>query len=82
MYEPLKTYIEQYKEEHGINVSDNTNYFFHSGTRAKALFEVTSGGNNDQRFAALYDQVDNAHFLFLKFKEVPNSQSKAKTKCR
>lgn len=80
MYEPLKTYIEQYKEEHGINVSDNTNYFFHSGTRAKALFEVTSGGNNDQRFAALYDQVDNAHFLFLKFKEVPNSQSKAKNK--
>lgn len=80
MYEPLKPYIEQYQEQSGINVSDNTKYFFHSGTRAKDLFEVTSGGSNDQRFVALYDQVDNAHYLFLKFKEVPNSQSMAKNK--
>lgn len=80
MYKALKTYIEQYKEQEGIMVSENSNYFFHSGTRAKALYEVTGGGVNDQRFLALYDQVDNAHYLFLKFKEVPNSQSPAKNK--
>jgi len=80
MYEPLKTYIEQYQTKVGINVSDNNNYFFHSGARAKALYEVTAGGGNDQRFAALYDQVDNAHFLFLKFKEVPETQAKSKNK--
>ncbi len=80
MYEPLKMYIEQYKDQTGITISENNNYFFHSGARAKALYEVTAGGGNDQRFAALYDQVDEAHFLFLKFKEVPNTQSKAKNK--
>ncbi len=80
MYEPLKMYIEQYKDQTGITISENNNYFFHSGARAKALYEVTAGGGNDQRFAALYDQVDEAHFLFLKFKEIPNTQSKAKNK--
>lgn len=80
MYTPLKPYIEQYKNQEGIYVSENTNYFFHSGTRAKALYEVTTGGGNDQRFLAMYDQVDNAHYLFLKFKEVPNSTSPAKNK--
>ena len=80
MYESLKPYIEQFSRSEGVNVSQNTNYFFHSGTRAKNLYEITSGGENDQRFLAMYDQVDNAHFLFLKFKEEPNSVSPAKNK--
>lgn len=80
MYTALKPYVEQYKDQEGIFVNENKDYFFHSSQRAKTLYEVTTGGGNDQRFQALYDQVDNAHYLFLKFKEVPNSVSPARNK--
>ena len=80
MYESLKSYIEQFSNKSGLNVSKNTNFFFHSSTRAKELYEINAGGENDQRFLAMYDQVDNAHYLFLKFKEEPNSVSPAKNK--
>ncbi len=80
MYTPLKPYIEQFSEQHGITVTENNNYFFHSSSRARNLFEVTAGGGDDQRFLALYDQVDQAHYLFLKFKEVPNSKAPSKNK--
>lgn len=80
MFNPLKTYIEQYKTQSGFTVTENNNYFFHSKTRADALFEITKGGANDQRNAALYERIDAAHYLFLKFKEVPDSKSPAKNK--
>lgn len=81
MYAPLRPYTEQYKIElGGPSVTSNSRYFFHSGARAQELYEINAGGNTDQRFQALYDQVDNAHYLFLKFKEVADSQSPGKNK--
>ena len=81
MYAPLYTYTEQYKIDlGGVSQKDNANYFYHSAAHAEELYEVTVGGNTDQRFQALYDQVDNAHYLFLKFKEVEDSESVGKNK--
>ncbi|MEG0795284.1 MAG: RagB/SusD family nutrient uptake outer membrane protein [Odoribacter sp.] len=80
MYPPLKSYIEQFQIHGSFTVQDNTLYFYHTKLRADALYEVTKGGANDQRNAALYERVDNTHYLFLKFKEAPNSKSPAKNK--
>lgn len=82
MYFPLKRFTEQYKIEYeGTNsVSENSNYFYHSGTRAKNLYEITAGGGNDQRFLALYNPVDNAHYLFLKFRAVTDPQNRSRNK--
>ena len=81
MYNYLKPFVESYREDsEGPAITENNNYFFHSGNRARELFEVTAGGGDDQRFLSLYDQVDQAHYLFLKFKEVPNSKAPSKNK--
>lgn len=80
MYESLKDYVEQFKTQSGINVSENNKYFFHTGTRADELFEITAGGGNDVRYNYLYDQVDRQHYLFLKLKEEPETQSASKNK--
>jgi len=80
MYEALKSYIEQFKTQSGLTVTENSNYFFHTGTRADELFEITAGGGNDVRYNYLYDQVDRQHYLFLKLKEEPETQSASKNK--
>ena len=80
MYESLKDYVEQFKTQSGINVSENNKYFFHTGARADELFEITAGGGNDVRYNYLYDQVDRQHYLFLKLKEEPETQSASKNK--
>lgn len=80
MYEPLKSYIEQFKTQSGIYVSENTNYFFHTGAHADELYEINAGGANDARYKYLYDQVDRQHYLFLKLKEEPETQSASKNK--
>ena len=80
MYEALKSYIEQFKTQSGLTVTENSNYFSHTGTRADELFEITAGGGNDVRYNYLYDQVDRQHYLFLKLKEEPETQSASKNK--
>ena len=80
MYEALKSYIEQFKTQSGLTVTENSYYFFHTGTRADELFEITAGGGNDVRYNYLYDQVDRQHYLFLKLKEEPETQSASKNK--
>ena len=80
MYESLKDYVEQFKTQSGINVSENNKYFFHTGARADELFEITAGGGHDVRYNYLYDQVDRQHYLFLKLKEEPETQSASKNK--
>ena len=80
MYESLKDYVEQFKTQSGINVSENNKYFFHTGARADELFEITAGGGNDVRYNYLYDQVDRQHYLLLKLKEEPETQSASKNK--
>lgn len=81
MYEPLKSFVEQYRTEEGFSRVENTNYFYHTKLKAYEIFEYYSGiSDNDYRFIYLYDNNDDAHWLFKKFKEFPESTSPAKNK--
>ena len=81
MYEALKSFIEQYKTNEGFSIIENTNYFYHTKLKANDLFEYKQGvSDNDYRYLYLYDKNDDNHWLFKKFKEVPESNSPAKNK--
>lgn len=78
-YENIKSYTEYYKIESQFSSSNNLNYFFHSQAYAEELFEASTVGAADFRFAYMYNK-DIQDYTFLKYFENSSTGKDARNK--
>ncbi len=76
MFDYVEPFIRQYGPD-GVN--ENNRRLHHSGTMAKALYEIDTKGEmslSDYRYKELYNKISTTAYLLLKFTHVKNSTYK------